>query len=58
MATIAWTTATVPGSVAATGNPVDSATVQSGNGRCPRCERGHGEIPCTGVYGTIVHLGG
>lgn len=58
MATTAWTTLTVPGSLAVTGNPRDTAALQSAaEGRCPRCERGRMETPCPGVYGEVTHLG-
>jgi hypothetical protein len=56
--TIAWTTLTVPGSLAVTGNPADTAGHQSAaGGRCPRCERGHQEVQCPGVEGEVTHLG-
>jgi hypothetical protein len=58
MAQIAWTTLQVPGSMAPTGNPRDTAALQSAaEGRCPRCERGHLEVQCPGVQGDPVHLG-
>jgi hypothetical protein len=48
----------VPGSVTTTANaPADTASHQSSNGRCPRCERMRHENRCPGVYGEIVHLG-
>lgn len=50
--TIAWTTLTVPGSLAVTGNPVDTASMQScADGRCARCERRFSEQKCPGVLG-------
>jgi hypothetical protein len=58
MATIAWTTLTVPGSLAVTGNPRDTAAMQTAtDGRCPRCERHLSEPKCSGVEGEITHLG-
>lgn len=58
MAQINWTTAQVPGSLTATGNPADSNShQQSADGRCPRCERQRWEMACPGVLGEINHLG-
>lgn len=48
----------VPGTAAGPANaPGDTASHQSSNGRCPRCERMPHENRCPGVYGEIVHLG-
>jgi hypothetical protein len=52
------TSASVPGSMAATGNPEDTVLAQTVMGRCPRCERWTWEPECGGVYGTFVHVGG
>jgi hypothetical protein len=55
---IAWTTLQVPGSLAPTGNPRDTAGMQSAaDSRCPRCERRNSEQKCNGVLGDPVHLG-
>ena len=58
MATIAWTSNTVPGSLTVTGNPRDVASTQSAaDSRCPRCERRLTEIKCSGVEGEFIHSG-
>ena len=58
MATTAWTSNTVPGSLTVTGNPRDTASMQSAaDSRCPRCERPLSEYHCAGVEGEFIHLG-
>ena len=58
MATIAWTSNTVPGSLSVTGIAADtSARVSNADGRCPRCERHRWEYQCPGVTpGTHIAL--
>src|ERR1035441_7803184 len=52
MATLAWTSDLVPGSLSVTGIPADtSARVSNADGRCPRCERHRWEYQCPGVTG-------
>ena len=55
---IAFTSNQVPGSMSVTGVPADTTgKVSVADGRCPRCERGRHETPCSGVDGEPVHLG-
>lgn len=55
---IAFTSNQVPGSLTVTGNPRDTASMQSAaDSRCPRCERRQSELKCGGVFGEFVHLG-
>lgn len=56
MATIAWTSNTVPGSLSVTANPADTVTLRASSGRCARCERWPHEGACPGVFGEPVHL--
>jgi hypothetical protein len=57
MATIAWLTTNVPGSMAPTGNPGDTTTLRTSSGKCGRCERWPWEGSCAGVEADPVHLG-
>lgn len=55
---IAFTTVQVPGSLAVTGNPLDTASMQScADGRCARCERRFSELKCPQVLGDPVRMG-
>lgn len=55
---IAFTSNQVPGSLTVTGNPRDTAAMQSAaDSRCPRCERRFSEQKCAGVDGHFTHLG-
>jgi hypothetical protein len=57
-AQIAWVPNQVPGSMSVTGVSGDTTgKVSVADGRCPRCERGRHEVPCSGVDGEPVHLG-
>jgi hypothetical protein len=58
MAAPNWTTLQVPGSLAVTGDPRDTAShLPAAGGRCPRCERMQWEQKCPGFMRTPVHLG-